>query len=382
MPPTFFERWITGTMEKRLKPNKVLILYGARRVGKTELIKNFVQKFPAEEYLLLNGEDQDTARLLADQSIANYRRLLAGKTLLIIDEAQAINNIGRKLKLMVDEIKGIRVIATGSSVFDLSNKLGEPLVGRKRTLQLHPLAQMELRQYENLLQTKAALNERLVYGSYPELWQLESLKEKQEYLTEMVDSYLLKDILSFEGIRKPDKIYDLLRLLSFQVGKEVSIHELANNLSGISRNTVEHYLDLLTKVFVIHSVGGYSGNLRKEVTKNKRWYFYDNGVRNAIIRNFNLPGLRNDIGALWENYLVSERIKYQDYTEMAVSNYYWRTYDRQELDWIEREDSGLSAFEFKWNENRNVKAPEGWSRNYPEAAFRVINPANYLEWIS
>lgn len=375
-------RELTNIIQKKLKPNKVLILYGARRVGKTELIKDFLKRFPSEEFLLLNGEDQNTVKVLEDQSVANYKRLLINKKLLVIDEAQNIKGIGKKLKLMVDEISGIQIIATGSSVFDLSNKLGEPLVGRKYTLQLYPMAQLELQNHENLLQTKEALEERLIFGSYPELWQLESVKEKEEYLTEMVDSYLLKDVLSFEGIRKADKIYDLLRLISFQLGKEVSVHELANSLKGISRNTVEHYLDLLTKVFVIYPIGGYSANLRKEVTKSNRWYFYDNGVRNAVIRNFNIPALRNDMGALWENYLGCERVKYQSYRGMSVNNYFWRTYDRQEIDWVEWRQGKLFAHEFKFNTSKMAKVPVAWKKSYPDAEFQVINPDNYLDWIT
>lgn len=381
MSSVFFKRSIADLLQQKLKPNKVLILYGARRVGKTELIKHFLRNYHESEYLLLNGEDQDTVKILEDQSIANYKRLLVNKTLLVIDEAQNIKDIGRKLKLMVDEIEKIRILATGSSVFDLSNNLGEPLVGRKHTLQLYPIAQMELQPHENLLQTRANLDERLIYGSYPELWQIPTTKEKEEYLTEMVDSYLLKDILAYEGIRKANKIYDLLRLLSFQIGKEVSLHELANSLKGITRNTVEHYLDLLTKVFVVYPLGGYSNNLRKEVTKSSRWYFYDNGVRNAIIRNFSIPSLRNDMGELWENYIASERIKYQKYTEMSVNNYFWRTYDHQELDWLEWRNGNLSAYEFKWNERKKAKAPAAWTKNYQEATFQVISPGNYLDWI-
>jgi hypothetical protein len=359
-----------------------LILYGARRVGKTALIKDLLKEFPKKDYLLLNGEDSDTSRLLENQSVANYKRLLSGKSFLIIDEAQQINNIGQKLKLMVDEIPGLRILATGSSLFDLSNKLGEPLVGRKYTMHLFPLAQLELQSDEDLLQTNANLEERLIYGGYPELWQLSSQKEKQKYLQELVDSYLLKDILAYEGIRKADKIHDLLRLLAFQVGKVVSTHELANNLSGITRNTVDQYLDLLRKVFVIYPVSAYSNNLRKEVSKSKRWYFYDNGIRNAIIRNFNIPGLRNDIGGLWENYLSGERLKYQSYKEINSTNYFWRTYDQQELDWVEEQEGELFAYEFKWNEKKKAKAPVAWVKAYPDSCFDVINRSNYLDWIT
>ncbi len=382
MTPQYIQRFLSNTIIKNLAPNKVLVIYGARRVGKTKLIKHLLRRFSASDYLLLNGEDQDAKQLLEKQSISNYKRLLTGKSLLVIDEAQHIHNIGEKLKLIVDEVPDIKIIATGSSVFDLSYKLGEPLVGRKHTLQLHPIAQMELQPNESLLETKANLEERLIYGSYPELWNLTSLKQKQNYLTEMVDGYLLKDILAYEGIRKANKIFNLLRLLAYQVGKEVSVHELANNLKDITRNTVEQYLDLLTKVFVIYPLGGYSNNLRKEVSKSKRWYFYDNGVRNAIIRSFNPLNMRNDVGELWENYLTTERIKYQDYTEMLVDNYFWRTYDQQELDWVEVTESNLSAFEFKWNSFKKVKIPTAWAKAYTNANFKVITSENYLDWIS
>ncbi len=382
MTPQYIQRFLSNTIIKKLAPNKVLVIYGARRVGKTKLIKHLLRRFSASDYLLLNGEDQDAKQLLEKQSISNYKRLLTGKSLLVIDEAQHIHNIGEKLKLIVDEVPDIKIIATGSSVFDLSYKLGEPLVGRKHTLQLHPIAQMELQPNESLLETKANLEERLIYGSYPELWNLTSLKQKQNYLTEMVDGYLLKDILAYEGIRKANKIFNLLRLLAYQVGKEVSVHELANNLKDITRNTVEQYLDLLTKVFVIYPLGGYSNNLRKEVSKSKRWYFYDNGVRNAIIRSFNPLNMRNDVGELWENYLTTERIKYQDYTEMLVDNYFWRTYDQQELDWVEVTESNLSAFEFKWNSFKKVKIPTAWAKAYTNANFKVITSENYLDWIS
>jgi len=381
MPFDRVERYLLNELRSKLQPNKVLILYGARRVGKTALIKELITQFSQQEVLLLNGEDNDAVQLLENQSIANYKKLLSGKTLLVIDEAQQVKDVGKKLKLMVDELPGLRIVATGSSVFDLSNKLGEPLVGRKSTLHLFPLAQMELQQYENALQTKANLEERLVYGSYPELLHLPELKQKQDYLTELTDSYLLKDILAYEGIRKANKIHDLLRLLAYQLGKEVSTLELSNNLNGISRNTIEQYLDLLTKVFVVYPVSGYSNNLRKEVSKSKRWYFYDNGIRNAVIRNFNLLAIRNDVGELWENYLSGERIKFQSYKDMPSNNYYWRTYDQQELDWVEETNRTLHAYEFKWNERKKTKAPAAWTKGYPDATFEVISPDNYLDWI-
>lgn len=376
----FLNRGITELFNKRVLPNKVLILLGARRVGKTAFIKNYLATIPKEDYLQLNGEDIQDANLLKERSVSNYNRLLVNTKLLVIDEAQNIPEIGLILKLIVDSIDGIKVIVTGSSVFDLSNKLGEPLVGRKNTIFLFPFAQMEFSKQENYKTTTSKLEERMLFGSYPELEQYPDWNDKINYIKEIINSYLLKDILVFEGIKHSDKIYDLLRLIAFQVGKEVSVQELANNLQ-ISKNTVANYLDLLTKVFILHKVEGFSRNLRKEITKSNRWYFYDNGIRNGIINNFNRLEARNDVGELWENYLVTERIKFQNYNQKSVSNFFWRTYDQQELDWLEEENGKLSGFEFKWNENRKAKIPTAFAKAYPEATFEVINKQNYLEFI-
>ena len=377
----FLKRGIDTLFDKRVVPNKVLILLGARRVGKTAFIKNYLSTISKEDYLQLNGEDIDDANLLKERSVSNYSRLLANIKLLVIDEAQNIPDIGLILKLIVDTVDGIKVIATGSSVFDLSNKLGEPLVGRKNTIYLFPFAQMEFSTQENYRETTSKLEERLLFGSYPELEQYPDWNDKISYLKEIINSYLLKDILVFEGIKQSNKIFDLLKLIAFQVGQEVSLQELARQL-GISKNTVESYLDLLSKVFVIYKVQGFSRNLRKEITKSNRWYFYDNGIRNAIIGNFTRLETRTDVGALWENYLASERIKYQNYTQKTVSNFFWRTYDQQELDWLEEENGNLNGFEFKWNENRKAKIPTAFAKAYPEATFEVINKQNYLEFIT
>ncbi len=376
----FIERGIDKVFSKRVLPNKVLILLGARRVGKTAFIKNYLASIPKEDYLQLNGEDIQDAALLQERSVVNYKRLLANVKLLVIDEAQNIPEIGLILKLIVDSIDDIKIIATGSSVFDLSNKLGEPLVGRKNTIYLFPLAQMEFSKYENFKETTQKLEERLLFGSYPELEQYPDWDDKINYLKEIVNSYLLKDILVYEGIKHSNKILDLLKLIAFQLGQEVSLQELARQL-GISKNTVESYLDLLSKVFVIYKVPGFSRNLRKEITKSNRWYFYDNGIRNVIIANFSRLDSRTDVGALWENYLASERIKYQNYTQKSVTNYFWRTYDQQELDWLEEENNVLRGYEFKWNESRKVKIPTAFAKAYPEAGFEVINKRNYLDFI-
>ena len=374
------KRAVLKQFETKVLPNKVLLLFGARRVGKTELIKTYLQNIPKEDYLHLNGEDVDDANLLKVRSVANYKRLLANTKLLVIDEAQNISEIGLILKLIVDSIDGIKVIATGSSVFDLSNKLGEPLVGRKNTIFLFPFAQIEFAEYENYRETSNKLQERLLFGSYPELEKHEDWPDKISYIKEIINSYLLKDILIFEGIKQADKILDLLKLIAFQIGQEVSLQELARQL-GISKNTVESYLDLLAKVFIIYKVTGFSRNLRKEITKSNRWYFYDNGIRNGIINNFTLLDNRTDVGALWENYIASERIKKQNYQKINVTNHFWRTYDQQELDWLEDKNGSLNGFEFKWNEKRKAKIPTAFAKAYPEATFEVINKENYLEFI-
>lgn len=375
------QRAVLKQLESKVLPNKVLLLLGARRVGKTELIKKYLENIPKEDYLQLNGEDIDDANLLKQRTVKNYSRLLMNVKLLVIDEAQNIPEIGLVLKLIVDSIEGIKIIATGSSVFDLSNKLGEPLVGRKNTIYLFPLAQMEFSRHENYKETTQKLEERLLFGSYPELEKYQEWKDKISYIKEIINSYLLKDILMYEGIKQSDKVLDLLKLIAFQVGQEVSLQELARQL-GISKNTVESYLDLLSKVFVIYKVTGFSRNLRKEITKSNRWYFYDNGIRNGIINNFSLLENRTDVGNLWENYLASERIKHQNYTQKSVSNYFWRTYDQQELDWLEEQNGQLNGFEFKWNERRKSKIPTAFAKAYPEATFEVINRQNYLDFIS
>jgi predicted AAA+ superfamily ATPase len=280
----------------------------------------------------------------------------------------------------VDEIPTVHVIVTGSSMFELTNKLGEPLVGRSHVIQLFPFAQLEYQPYENIIETDSRLEQRLIFGSYPELIHLPDIEEKKDYLEELVNSYLLKDILAYEGIKKADKIIDLLRLIAFQIGNEVSIDELSINLKGISRNTIESYLDLLSKVFVIYPVKGFSRNLRKEISKSNRWYFYDNGIRNALIRNYNPLSLRNDIGQLWENYLMSERMKINAYSKRRVNTYFWRTYDQQEIDLVEESGTDLAAFEFKWNKSK-IKIPTAWKNNYEDATFEVICKDDYLNFV-
>jgi predicted AAA+ superfamily ATPase len=373
-------RFIYDEFIRQLKPGRVLLLLGARRVGKTHFLRKVTASFPVAETLVFNGEDQQTIDSFNERSVANFKSILGQATYLVIDEAQQIPDIGLKLKLLVDELPHVHVVVTGSSMFELNNKLGEPLVGRLHVIQLFPFAQLEMMPYENSIQRAANLEKRLLFGAYPELEHLSGSTDKIDYLEGLVSSYLLKDILVFEGIKKADKIIDLLRLIALQIGCEVSIDELAKNLKGISRNTIESYLDLLTKVFIIYPVRGFSRNLRKEISKSNRWYFYDNGIRNALIRNYNPLSMRSDAGQLWENYLMSERMKVNHYLKRRVNSYFWRTYDQQEIDLVEEKAEELFAFEFKWNKN-TTRIPAAWRKTYTDSTFELIHKGNYLPFI-
>lgn len=365
---------------KQVGKQKVILLYGTRRTGKSTIIENIAAR-DEKNTLLLQGEDMEVAKLLQKRTIANYKRLIDGKKLIIIDEAQAVPEIGKILKLMIDTIKGITIIATGSSSFDLQNSTGEPLVGRNLVYQLYPIAQLELSAIQDHLTTVHDLDERLIYGSYPELWHLENNEERENYLKQLVNSYLLKDLLMMENIKGADVLYKLLQMLAFQVGSQVSTVELGNSLQ-LNRQTVDRYLDLLSKVFIIYPLSGYSNNLRKEVSKSKKWYFFDNGIRNALIANFNPLHQRNDVGQLWEQYFLSERIKYNSYTNYFPQYFFWRTYDGQEIDLLELNNKQkLQALECKWKEDK-IKIPPAFSKAYPKAKFNLINKDNYLDWIT
>lgn len=371
------KRVLQPVIEKNLTLQKITLLLGARRTGKTELLRQ-IQKDRQDTTLWLNGEDMDTAVLLEHRSEANYKRLLAGATLLIIDEAQYLPDIAAKAKLMIDTISPLHIILTGSSAFDLV-QMGEPLVGRSITFQLFPLAYSEWKQQENPLQTLQLLEDKIIFGNYPELSGLPTPAKKEAYLKDLVNTYLLKDILAFESIRNAQKLKDLLVLVAHQVGAEVSLEELGRQL-GMSKNTVERYMNLLTKVYVLYARGGYSKNLRKEVVKSKRWYFFDNGIRNALLNDFSPLALRPDKGALWEQHFTGERLKYNHYQGNPPESYFWRTYDQQEIDLVEVRNRQITAFECKWAKT-TAKAPAAFAKAYPDAAFHVAHPGNYEQWI-
>lgn len=373
-----YKRNLLNKILSSLDSQKALIVVGPRRVGKTILLKD-IQKEIKRKALILNGEDPATISLLEGKTLQQYKQIIGKATLFIVDEAQKIPNIGSIIKLMLDEIDGLTAVLTGSSAFELHNQFGEPLTGRKKTFRMFPLSFSEFSAHESALETESLLEDKILFGAYPEVWQYEFAEEKSEYLIELANDYLYKDILALENIRNSQKIKDVVRQLSFQIGKEVSTEEIGRNI-GLSRLTVDKYLDLLTKVFVIFPVYGFSRNLRKEIVKSKRWYFVDNGILNTVLGDFRPLSQRNDVGALWENYLISERIKWQKESGFISNNYFWRTYDQQEIDWVEESEGQLNAYEIKWSKQK-VKTPVAWKKAYPDASFSVIHQKNYQEFL-
>jgi predicted AAA+ superfamily ATPase len=369
------QRILLDTIERKLEKGKVLILYGPRRVGKTTLLKNILSH-QKEKYLLLNGDELSVRELLASQDKQKLGELLGENAFLAIDEAQRIENIGLNLKILVDNFPDRVFLASGSASFDLANKVNEPLTGRKNTTLLYPISFGELKNVYGLFEAKRQLERWLIFGTYPEVITTENVQKRKQYLDELVGSYLYKDILEMEGLKHPEKLVNILRLLAFQIGNEVSLAELASNLA-INRETVERYLDLLEKSFVIFKVSGFSRNLRKEIVKNNRYYFYDNGVRNSLIQNFNALHLRSDIGKLWENFLFIERIKVNHYNSRAANIYFWRTYDQKEIDLIEEREGKLFGFEFKWQGQAKQSNKDEFLRVYKNAKVQTINKDNF-----
>lgn len=362
-----------------LREGKVLVIYGPRRVGKSTLLQQFYNHQKCSKRMV-SGDDISVQEALGSQLISIISSMVEKLDLFVIDEAQRIPHIGLGLKILIDTHPTLKVIATGSASFDLQNKIGEPLTGRKKTLCLYPLSNKELGSIKTPWEMEQSLEDRLVYGSYPEIITASTHTERQSLLNEITLSYLLKDILELERVKGAKVLYDLLRLLAFQVGSEVSLSELASSV-GLDKNTVARYLDLFEKAFVLYNLRGFSRNLRKEITKKSKYYFYDNGIRNALIANFNSLSLRDDQGKLWENYLVMERIKKQSYTPLYSNNYFWRTWDQKEIDWIEEREGKLFAFEFKYKSTKTNKTHPYFKSIYPEAVTETITKENYTDFI-
>jgi len=373
-------RYLLNQLKNALIPGKVLVLYGPRQVGKTTLAKELLASVSLRSRFV-NADELIYREALASQSRQRLGEILGDAELLIIDEAQRVPEIGLNLKIMIDSFPQAVILATGSASFELANKISEPLTGRKLTFNLHPVSYGEIQQTLGVIETRAQLDRWLIWGGYPTIVATDDLVLRERLLGELVGSYLYRDILDLNGIRRAEKIVDLLRLLAFQIGQEVSIAELAASLA-LNRQTVERYLDLLEKVFVIYKVSGFSRNLRKEVTKNPKYYFYDNGVRNSLIQNFNSLTLRNDGGQLWENYLLIERRKANQAGTRAVNTYFWRTYDQKEIDYIEEYGGKLYGYEFKW-QNREIRRAtrSEFLNTYPGSELMTIHRENFEDFL-
>lgn len=366
-------------ISNHLQQGKVLIIYGARQVGKTTLVKLFLEQSEIS-HQFYTGDDLSFSSDFAKCELRIIEKMVSGIDLLVIDEAQKIENIGTALKLVVDHFPDKFVIATGSSSFDLANSTDEPLTGRKNIITLYPISLKEILQTTTAYELDKQIENLLIYGSYPEVVSSGDIRQKENRITEIKNSYLIKDILEFQKLKRPNVILDLLKLIAFQTGNQVSTVELGKQL-GLDKKTVQRYLDLLEKSFVLISLGGFSRNLRKEVSKMKMYYFMDLGIRNAVIANFNSLNLRNDVGQLWENFMLIERMKRNAYQSYSVNYYYWRTYEQKEIDLIEESSGNLKGFEFKWNPNRKVKSPKEWLDTYDNAEFKIISQENYQKFV-
>lgn len=355
------------------------MIYGPRQVGKTTLIQSFLKETKLK-YRYDTGDNTEVANSLAQCNLKTTDGHVDGYELIVIDEAQKIENIGRALKLMVDRYPEKYFIVTGSSSFDLANKTGESLTGRKRVYTLYPISQLELRQTESEYDLKRRLENFLIYGSYPEVVTRDSDRDKALVAKTLATSYLIKDILEFNRVKNSLTIYKLLKLLAFQIGSKVSTSELASQLM-VDIKTVVNYLDLLQKAFVLWPLYGFSRNLRSEINKMNKYYFYDNGIRNAVISNLNNLEDRNDVGQLWENFMMIERLKRNEYKGEWVNSYFWRTYDQKEVDLVEEANGKLEGYEFKWSAKK-IKAPKKWLETYEEASWKEINRENYWGFVS
>lgn len=365
-------------IEDLLEKNKVLIIYGPRQVGKTTLVKEFLGKTTLD-YLYFTGDEIDFARDFGSCDLSLIKKIIGNNNLLVIDEAQKIENIGRALKLVVDNIENVFVIATGSSSFDLANATDEPLTGRKNIARLYPISLMELSHKNTAYEIYEQIDDFLIYGMYPNIISYDSYEKKQRRLLEIKDAYLIKDILAFQKVKSSKKIIDLLKLIAFQVGSQVSTSELSKSL-GVDHKVVSRYLDLLEKSFVLFRLDGFSRNLRKEVSKMSKYYFYDTGIRNALISNFNSLDNRDDGGQLWENFVIAERIKHNAYKKIHANYYFWRTYDQKEIDFIEEREGKLFGYEIKWKREKK-KVPVEWLESYKNAEYSVFDRENYSNFI-
>lgn len=370
------ERSLENSVKGKFGKGKAIIIFGARQVGKTTFLHKIIN---GNDVLWLNGDEPDVRLLFENASSTRLKSIIGNNKTIVIDEAQRIPDIGICLKLIIDNMPDVQVVATGSSSFDLANLVNEPLTGRKYEFLMYPLSFLELVGHHGLLEEMRLLPHRLLYGSYPDV--VNNLGEERDILQQLADSYLYKDILMFDKIKKSEKVVKLLQALAFQIGAEVSFNELAQTC-GLDPKTVDAYIQLLEKAYIIFRLPSYSRNLRNELKFAKKIYFWDCGIRNAVIGNFMPVEVRQDVGALFENYIVAERLKAQQYKQTYAKGYFWRTTAKQEIDYLEECDGLLSAFEFKWNPHRKATMPAAFARSYPDVEFKVVTRDNYFEFLS
>jgi predicted AAA+ superfamily ATPase len=370
-------RVLNQRISGQLNQGKAILIFGPRQTGKTTLLHQILDEEP--DVMWLNGDEADVKQIFENASSIRLKAVFGTNKIIVLDEAQRIENIGISLKLITDQLKDVQLIATGSSAFELANRIQEPLTGRKWEYFLYPLSFGEMVAHHGLLQEKRMIPHRLVFGCYPEI--VNNPGKEKEILKQLTDSFLYKDILMIEGLKKPSKLIHLLQALAFQIGNEVSYNELGRTI-GLDNQTVERYIELLEKTYVIFRVGALSRNLRKELKRGRKIYFYDNGVRNALMAQFGPIELRPDKGALWENYLMAERRKYIEYKGLLVNSYFWRTQDQQEIDYIEEQDGNFLACEFKWNPDARARFPKTFANAYPASVFNVITPRNVEDFLA
>lgn len=371
------KRIIEEKIKKKLQDHKAIILLGPRQSGKTTFVDELISRQDLKA-LVLSGDDADDRNKLSNTSVTKLKQLIGKHEVLVIDEAQRVENIGLTIKLIVDKIKDVKVITTGSSAFELANKINEPLTGRKWEYTLLPFSFQEMIRHHGEIEEQKLLEQRLVYGYYPDV--VNNPSDAPALLKQLADSNLYKDILTWEDIKKPERLEKLVQALAFQVGNEVSYNELGQ-LCGLNNETVERYILLLEKAFVVFRLTGLSRNLRNELKKSRKIYFYDNGLRNAVINNFNSIQLRNDNGALWENFLMAERLKVLFYNEKSCNRYFWRTLAQQEIDYVEEKNGKMKAYEFKWSTARKYKFPKSFLDNYDVESTKIVTPENFKEFV-
>lgn len=370
------ERILEKQILAKINKKKAIILMGPRQVGKTTLLKSLFEK--STEIIWLNGDEPDIQSIFENISSKRLEAIIGNKKMIIIDEAQRIPEIGLKMKLITDQLLNVQLIATGSSAFELSNKLNEPLTGRKWEFKMYPISFQEMVNHHGLLNEIRLLPHRLIYGFYPDV--VNHPGNEKEILKQLSDSYLYKDLLMIDQIKKPSALVKLLQALALQIGSQVSYHELAQ-ICGLDGKTIEKYMMLLEQSYIIFRLTSFSRNQRNELKKSRKVYFFDNGIRNSLIANFEQIENRTDIGALWENFLVSERVKYLAYQQKWVNNWYWRTTEQQEIDYVEEENGQLSAYEFKWNPKAKGSIPNSFKKTYPTATINIIHRENFEQFL-